>query len=208
MKSRFLHANSTAPGGAILAKRYVERHNFDEQYVRRLAQRDSDTEDHFVAYFGDLLTIKLRSRLRHADLVHDARQETLMRVLNVLRNKGGISTPQALGAYVNSVCNNVLFEMYRSEAKMPTLTEDLPDLPSRETSVEARLVHEQDRARVRQVLAALPDKDRLILYRIFFEEKDKDDVCKEFGVDREYLRVLVHRAKLRFRSGLAKAEGA
>lgn len=208
MKSRFLQAHSTVAGNAILAKRYVERHQFDEDYVRRLAQRDPETEDHFVAYFGDLLSIKLRSRLRHADLVQDARQETLLRVLNVLRNKGGITTPQALGAYVNSVCNNVLFEMYRAEAKSPTLTDDLPDLPSHESNVESRMVSEEGRARVRRVLAALPEKDRLILHRIFFEDKDKDDVCREFRCDREYLRVLVHRAKLRFKTGLASAEGA
>jgi len=33
----------------------------------------------------------------------------------------------------------------------------------------------------------------------FLEEKGKDEICKDFGVDREYLRVLLHRAKERFR---------
>jgi RNA polymerase sigma-70 factor (ECF subfamily) len=31
------------------------------------------------------------------------------------------------------------------------------------------------------------------------EEKEKDGVCRELGVDREYLRVLVHRAKDKFK---------
>jgi RNA polymerase sigma-70 factor (ECF subfamily) len=31
------------------------------------------------------------------------------------------------------------------------------------------------------------------------EEKDKDEVCRQFGVDRDYLRVLLHRAKDKFR---------
>jgi len=32
------------------------------------------------------------------------------------------------------------------------------------------------------------------------EERDKDEVCRDYGVDREYLRVLLHRAKKSFKS--------
>ena len=34
---------------------------------------------------------------------------------------------------------------------------------------------------------------------LFFDERDKDGICRELNVDRNYLRVLVHRAKMRFR---------
>lgn len=207
MKSHFPQSETPHVENAILAKRYVERHQFDEEYLRRLTACEPLTEMHFVTYFGDLLTVKLRSRLRHGDLVEDARQETLLRVLNTIRTKG-ITTPHALGAYVNSVCNNVLFEMYRAESKAPTLTDELPDVPSKESSIESRLVDSQSRAQVRRVLAELPRKDRDILHQLFFEERDKDAVCRQYGVDREYLRVLVHRAKLRFRAGFSRAQGA
>ena len=43
------------------------------------------------------------------------------------------------------------------------------------------------------------ERDRDLLRAIFLEEKEKDEICREFGVDREYLRVLLHRAKERFR---------
>jgi len=39
-----------------------------------------------------------------------------------------------------------------------------------------------------------------LLRAIFLEEQDKDAVCRDFGVDRDYLRVLLHRAKLSFKS--------
>jgi RNA polymerase sigma-70 factor (ECF subfamily) len=35
---------------------------------------------------------------------------------------------------------------------------------------------------------------------VFLEERNKDEVCRDFGVDREYLRVLLHRAKQAFKS--------
>ena len=45
----------------------VQRQSFDADYVQRLINSDSATERAFVAYFGELLSIKLRSRLRSPD---------------------------------------------------------------------------------------------------------------------------------------------
>src|SRR5499426_1171556 len=86
------------------------RFEFDRAYLDRLASGDPDTERHFTRYFGDLLSIKLRSRLRSPAQVEDARQETFLRVMKALRQPGGIQSAGGFGAFVNTVCNNVLFE--------------------------------------------------------------------------------------------------
>jgi RNA polymerase sigma-70 factor (ECF subfamily) len=54
------------------------------------------------------------------------------------------------------------------------------------------------------VIEGLPEKDRTILRWMFFDERDKGDICRALKVDREYLRVLLHRAKLRFRDDYLK----
>src|SRR5690606_6035759 len=95
----------------------VSLQSFDGLYVRRLRDRDPDTERHFAAYFGELLRIKLRARLRDRQLVEEACQETFVRVLRVLRSADGIREPERLGAFVNAVCGNVLQELYRSERR-------------------------------------------------------------------------------------------
>ena len=38
----------------------------------------------------------------------------------------------------------------------------------------------------------------------FLEGTDRDTICRLFRVEREYLRVLMHRAKARFRERLLK----
>jgi len=38
------------------------------------------------------------------------------------------------------------------------------------------------------------------LREVFLEERDKDAICQDFGVDRDYLRVLLHRAKQAFKA--------
>jgi RNA polymerase sigma-70 factor (ECF subfamily) len=174
----------------------VQRQSFDAEYVRRLIHSDPQTEQDFVSYFGELLAIKLRSRLRAPEQIQDVSQETFLRVLRTLR-QSGIDNPEALGAFVNSVCNNVLFEVYRSQSRV---AEPIEDRVSDEISADAAMAGEQERTQVRSVLSELPEKDRRILRWLFFDERDKGEVCRTLQVDREYLRVLVHRAKQRFRT--------
>ena len=44
------------------------------------------------------------------------------------------------------------------------------------------LVAKQTQEKVREILDDMPEKDRRILKEIFLEERDKDDVCTDFGV--------------------------
>jgi RNA polymerase sigma-70 factor (ECF subfamily) len=180
----------------------VERQTFDREYVQRLIGGDLDTEANFAEYFDSLLTLKLRMRLRSPELIEDVKQETFLRVLKMLREGGGLDNPGSLGAYVNSVCNNILFETYRGQAKSPG---ELPeDLESGEVDAITTLVSRERTAQVRQVLSELPAKEREILKQLFFEQRDKDEICRTLRVDRAYLRVLVHRAKAKFRDTLLK----
>jgi RNA polymerase sigma-70 factor (ECF subfamily) len=186
----------------------LPRFEFNGEYVDRLVAEDAETERHFARYFGDLLSLKLRSRLRSPALVEDAKQETFARVLTSLKRKGGLAVPETLGAFVNSVCNNVLLEMYRSGSRTTPLDDGYDSPDDRLPSAESTIMAEEERARVRQALETLPDKERTLLQWIFFEGRDKDDVCRELNIERAYLRVLLHRAKARFRAGFMKAEAS
>jgi len=54
--------------------------------------------------------------------------------------------------------------------------------------------------KVREILEQLSERDRRLLHEVFLEERDKDEVCRDFGVERDYLRVLlVPRKKSRLR---------
>ena len=149
----------------------MQFHTFDAAYVKKLQDGDPWTEAHFVSYFSELIHLKLRSRLKSHDAIEDVRQETFIRVLSALRNEGGIRQPERLGAYVNSVCNNVLLEHYRSGSRNDPMDEETE---STFTSPEPNAL----------------------------------SVCRELGVDREYLRVLIHRAKLTFKGAYLKRFGA
>jgi RNA polymerase sigma-70 factor, ECF subfamily len=184
----------------------VDLYSFDDAYLRRLREGDFQTEQHFVAYFSKLLLIKVRSRVRSADAVEDVRQETFVRVLKTVRTEGGLRNPAGLGSFVNSVCNNVLQEYYRSSTRTEAGDDLIPDVPDTTIDLDGMLATRQIREQVREVLDQLSEKDRRLLKAIFFEEKEKDEVCREFGVDRGYLRVLLHRAKQSFRDIYMESE--
>lgn len=173
---------------------------FDKAYVERLRNGDLPTEQHFVTYFEQLLRIKLRARMLPSDKVEDLRQETFIRVIAAVRREGGVRQPERFGAFVNSICNNVLLEYYRTSGKNQPMDDTHLEIPDKLLDLEGMLVTKEASVRVRQILKGMPERDRDLLQAIFFEEKDKDVVCKEFKVDRDYLRVLLYRAKDKFKS--------
>ena len=184
----------------------MNRHAFDHEYVELLRQGDEETERHFTQYFGDLLLIKLRGRLRSPQLAEDARQETLLRVLTRLRRKGALDYPERLGAFVNSVCDNVLSEFFRAESRFAPAPSNTPEAADTRGSAESEFITEERKTLMRAALGRMSEADRQILRRVFLEEKDKDEIATEFAITREYLRVRVHRAVARLRLELSKPE--
>ena len=180
----------------------MQFHAFDSLYLEQLRAGDFRTQEHFVSYFSELIRLKLGKRLHSRPEIEDARQETFTRVLSALRRDDGVRQPERLGAFVNSVCNNVLLEHYRSASQeAPSAEEEAAvNIPDPALSAIDIIANREMQRKVRHILDELPEKDRRLIKEIFLDERDKDEVCRDLGVDREYLRVLLHRAKKSFKS--------
>jgi len=193
-----------------LRGRILQFENFDEAYLARLRAGDPHTELHFASYFSKLIQIKLRSRLYSREAAEDVRQETFSRFFIAL-HAGKIQHPDRLGSYVNSMCNNVLLEQYRSAARDNSNDDDNSnpenELPAKDANALERLEEQEVVRKVRETLEELPERDRRLLREIFLEERDKDDVCRDFDVKREYLRVLLLRAKEKFATRYRRNHG-
>jgi len=172
---------------------------FDDDYLERLRADEYRTQKHFVGYFSKLLLIKLKPRLRSRQDVEDVQQIIFARFFQNLRKENGIRDAKCLGSYVNSICNNVLLEHYRR--RVPEQIDDpiANIIPDPGKNAEQIVVDEETKRIVQEILESLPERDQRILREVFLEERDKDEVCKDYGVSRSYLRVLVLRAKDKFR---------
>jgi len=102
---------------------------FDKVYVDKLRNGDAATEHHFFVYFEKLLHIKLRSRTISPDKVEDLKRETFIRVISAVRKGGAARQPERFGEFVNSICNNVLLEYYRTARKNQEMVETRQEIP-------------------------------------------------------------------------------
>ena len=187
------------------ARKKVDFYSFDAKYLQLLKARDPATEGHFASYFGKRLQIKLRSRGFATAVLEDISQETFYRVLIAVRD-GAVLHPERFGAYVNSVCDNVILEKYREHARNQHLDVDAMDLPDGKTNLEAMVLRKEKRAIVDGILAQMTPKKRNMLRALLFEQLDRSELCARFKVKSDYLRVLLFRAKEDF-AALCKARG-
>ncbi|HYI11850.1 MAG TPA: sigma-70 family RNA polymerase sigma factor [Thermoanaerobaculia bacterium] len=170
---------------------------FDDLYVRRLKEHDRETEDHFDKYFRSLLFVKLRKRLPAQD-IDDMTQDVFAGVLARLEE---LRDSRKLGAFVLGFCNNLLLERYRKESRTEPLNEVHEETIPGKSNTEAELLNEETAASVRHVLSSMRDRREAdILRAIFLEDEDRDEICRRFDVDAQYLRVLLHRAKKDFKA--------
>jgi RNA polymerase sigma factor (sigma-70 family) len=155
--------------------------------------------------FSDEDLEKLRSRLRYkvryevgfyCPDVDDIVQETIARVLIATRDEK-IQNPEAVGAFLNGVCRNVISEYRRRNMRDEPMPEVIPEPP-------AKGIGETDLFDLRQAIAQgldqLSERDRRVLRAFYLEEKSRFEILKETGLTEENFRVVICRAKERFRA--------
>lgn len=181
-------------------------HEFDSAYYDRLRAGDPETERHFIAYFAPLLLSKLRRRIRSQSLTEEIRQETFLRSFRAIRSGEALRRPEQLGAFVHGICENTIREYLRSDKRTEPMSDDADHRPGASPNPEQQMITRERKSLVRATLERLPSRDQKVLRALFLEDKDKDEVCRELGVERGHLRVLLHRAKIQFRNLLGEKE--
>jgi RNA polymerase sigma factor (sigma-70 family) len=173
----------------------VEFFSFDAEYLRRLEAQDPATENHFVGYFTDrLLRLKFYSRLVPRDHVDDLVNETLRRAFVAVRAGNVIRHPERLGAFVSRIGDNVHSEFIRDEIRHRHEDLDGIEIPGRVPGPEEFLKQKELKRTMAEVVRDMSPRNRQILRAVFWEEADKDEICVRFNVNREHLRLIIHRA--------------
>ncbi len=183
----------------------MDFNSFDAAYLEGLSGGDPAVERHFVEYFSELLLIVLRARQFPRETIHDIRQETMLRVLKAVRARE-IRDPRCLRGYVHSVCKNVIREFGRADWRTSARAEDSPEPVDERVDTERELVTLEMQNLVRGVIAEMSGKDRELLTAVL-EEKSSAEICRQFGVDANYLRVKMYRAREKFRQALERRTG-
>jgi len=147
---------------------------------------------------------RLRLKLRYKVLYHvghgcadvdDLVQESLARFIRA-EQKQQIRNTEEFGAFLNGVCRNVILEYRRRMRREPNLDQDMP-IPDAGIRPEAEILEMRDA--IDSGLAELAERDRAILRALYLEGKEKDEICREWNMSDSQFRVVLFRAKERFR---------
>ncbi len=127
--------------------------------------------------------------------IDDMVQDTLTRFLLAVREER-VREAAAVGAFLNGICRNVVFEYRRRMLRDEPMPEIMPETPDQRISGAEQF---EIRDAILLGLAQLSQRDRQILHALYIEEKTKDEILVDFGLSYEQFRVVLCRAKERFR---------
>src|SRR6185312_5018755 len=134
------------------------------------------------------LRLKLRYKVlyhvgHHCPDVDDIVQETLTRFVRAGRQSQIRNNAEEFGAFVNGVCRNVILEYRRRVRREPLADAEIFEM----------------RQAIDLGLAELAERDQTILRSLYLEGREKEDICREWNMTDAQFRVVLFRAKERFR---------
>lgn len=160
----------------------------------------------------ELALEKVRLKLRYKVMYHvgsgcadvdDLVQESLARFLRA-EQRHQIRNTEEFGAFLNGVCRNVILEYRRRNRREPLHDSDTP-VP--ETGVRPEAEVFIMRNAIDSGLSELAERDRMVLRCLYLEGKEKEDICAEWGMSDSQFRVVLFRAKERFRRAYTTQQG-
>jgi RNA polymerase sigma-70 factor (ECF subfamily) len=177
----------------------MDFYTFDGEYIRRLRDGDRATVDHYHKYFKFFLKQRLSGRVP-VGAIEDIIGEVHYRVWKYLHSGKEIREPERFGAFVFRFCDNIVHE--RSREHPTRELEDIHPKPGPSPLDEA--ITAEEKRQIHVVLDSLEPADAKLLKEVSLDERNKDEICRELGVTRDYLRVLIHRAIKKFREAYQK----
>jgi len=158
----------------------------------RVQNGDPAAEEEFSAHFHPRILAMAVVRLRDREAAREIAQESLLAVLLALRS-GKLREPEKLPGFVSGTVRNLINNYFRSlQARGSPVALD-PDTPSQtDPAIEAEL--EEQRRMVREALARIDARDRLILLLTLVEGMNPRDIAPRVGLSPENVRTRKMRA--------------
>jgi RNA polymerase sigma-70 factor (ECF subfamily) len=144
------------------------------------------------------------------DLVDDAAQEALLRVLRALP-RFDPAGPARLSTWALTIATRVALDVLRRRAREPLAIEDAPIEPASAAASPERTADQRALARrVEAAAAELPDDQRAVLVLRAFHDLDYDEIAAALGIEEGTVKSRLNRARgaLRAALGLPRTEEA
>ena len=173
----------------------------------RIRAGDPAAEAEFVRRFEPSVRAVVRRHTRPGEaMVDDFVQDVLYQVLLKLRT-GDLRDAAALPAYLRATIVYATTAEYRRRASHgESASIDALETIAGDSNPVEHLRARQLATQVRTLLAELPiARDRALLQRFYIDERSKDEVCAELGIESDHFHRVVFRARERLRELVERA---
>ena len=173
----------------------------ERELVASILRRDRKAAARFVTAHIDAVYAYVRHRLMpRTDLVDDVIQDVFLAALNGLSTFQGQSS---LRTWLMGIARHKIEDVYRQRLRTPDAFDDL-EMVANEPLVESTPMEDQvdsrrARARVRQILVALPERYGLLLLWRYWEHRSTREIAGAVGTTEKSVERALARARARFR---------
>jgi RNA polymerase sigma factor (sigma-70 family) len=169
------------------------------ELVERIRRHDVAAETCLYDRFGPRVQYLAWRDLRSAGYGDDVRSETMLRVLQAVR-EGRLRSPEALPAFVLQTARNVIHEVLRQDRRFVPL-------PDGGSEPQAPSADPEDPGAVRALAIAikrLGARDRAFLRMHYYDDLSRLEIARRLGVHEDRVRLIKSRALQRFRDAYAQ----
>jgi RNA polymerase sigma-70 factor, ECF subfamily len=169
--------------------------------VSRLAQGDPAAEGLLVEHFTPRIRAMMMARTRDGDLARDLTQDTLIALLQALR-QGQLREHDRLPAFAHGIARNIVNNYFRTRQREP-INQPLED----DFAIAAPADDPDEREKMellQQGLAELSPSDREILRMTLADGLKPGEIAERLGLTSEVVRARKSRAQKRVVAALEK----
>lgn len=175
-----------------------------------------DTLENWIEEFSDYLFNIAYYKVHDSDLANDFVQETY---ISALKNESTLNTIENPKSYLATILNRKIIDYWRKKEvkttksfssffhedgkgeghwKIDAMTKN--DLNFLENDIE----NKELRSIILGCFASLPENQRIIASEKLLNDRDTEEICKEYNISASNLWVIIHRAKVKLRACIEK----
>jgi RNA polymerase sigma-70 factor (ECF subfamily) len=177
-----------------------------ESVIERAQGHDADALGEIYQRYVRRISGLCRYMLGSQQSAEDATNEVFLKLQRSIESyDGSIPFPRWLLRVAGNQCIDALRRRQRGQ-KVMVEAEDgaaIIDAASSEPSPLAAVISKEERARVRDAIASLPETYRVPLVLRYYSELSYDEIAHQLGLEKNYVAVLIFRAKQELRRRLA-----
>ena len=169
---------------------------------RRFLEGDDDGIVQIIKEHKDGLMLYLNSFVLNIHLAEDLTEDTFVKLI---ANRPRFSGKSTFKTWLYAIGRNVALDYLRKNAKLPTVSaEEAMVLISDEADIALNYLRTERKIQVHNAMKRLNNEYRQVLYLVYFEEFQNQQVASVMGKSKKQIENLVYRAKLSLKSELEK----